>query len=379
MGAARVREHFARRFGGEPAMMASAPGRVNLIGEHVDYNGGQVLPIAIERRTWIAMRPAAAGKESRVSSESQGATGSFDARRPAPAGEWWDYVAGVCAAFAHEGFEVPQFDAFVISDVPAGAGLSSSAALEISIAFLLNETTGAAFPHDKLARLGWWADTEFVGVASGVMDQYASAMCEESRALHLRCDTLETATVPMDETVLIFDTAAPRSLRGSEFNTRRAECEEALELIRRVNPALPNLSAATPDEVDRAGLPPTLLRRTLHVISEISRVERVVASLRAGHGVPGEALYESHESLRTQYECSTPELDWFVETVSEIEGVTGARLTGAGWGGCAIAVGDRQALDGAGLELSEKYEAVFGRAPRIWLTHAASGAALAGA
>jgi galactokinase len=292
-------------------------------------------------------------------------------------GEWWDYIAGVCAAFAHEGVAVPQFDAVVVSDVPTGAGLSSSAALEVSTALILNELTGARLTRDKLARLGWWAETEFVGVASGVMDQYASAMCEESRALHLHCDTLETATVPMEEAVLIFDTVTPRSLRGSEFNTRRAECEEALRLIRRLNPGLPNLCAATTEEVRRAALPSTLSRRALHVISETGRVTEVVESLRLGDGIPGATLYESHESLRADYECSTPELDWFVDTVRSIDGVRGARLTGAGWGGCAIAVGDRQALDDAKPELSGRYEVAFGRAPRIWLTSAASGAAIA--
>jgi galactokinase len=209
------------------------------------------------------------------------------------------------------------------------------------------------------------------------MDQYASAMCEELRALHLHCDTLETATVPMEEAVLIFDTATPRSLRGSEFNTRRAECEEALRLLRQVKPDLPNLCAASPDDVRRAGLPPVLLRRALHVTSETLRVTKVVDALRARSGVPGETLYESHESLRTQYECSTAELDWFVDRMRSVEGVRGARLTGAGWGGCAIAVGDRQALDDAQTELSREYEQAFGRAPRVWLTHATKGASIA--
>lgn len=369
-------ELFARQFGGEPAMLASAPGRVNLIGEHTDYNGGQVLPIAIERRTWIALRPSGK-KQSRVHSASETADGSFDARRPTAAGKWWDYMAGVCAAFAHEGVAIPQFEAVVASDVPAGAGLSSSAALEVSTAVALNELTGAGFTADRLARLGWWAETEFVGVASGVMDQYASAMCEKLGALHLHCDTLETATVPMEEAVLIFDTATPRSLRGSEFNTRRAECEEALKLLRQVKPDLPNLCAASPDDVRRANLPPVLSRRALHVTAETRRVTKVVDSLRAGTGVPGETLYESHESLRTKYECSTAELDWFVDRVRGVNGVRGARLTGAGWGGCAIAVGDRDALDDAQTELSREYEAAFGRAPRVWLTRAAGGASIA--
>ena len=287
-------------------------------------------------------------------------------------------MAGVCAAFGREGIAVPQFDAAVVSDVPAGAGLSSSAALEVATAFLLDALTGGACGAAKLALLAWWAETDFVGVACGVMDQSASAMCEELHALHLHCDTLQTASVPMGEAVMIFDTATPRSLRASKFNKRRAECEKALKILRRKNPELPNLAAATPEQIDAAKLSAVLLRRARHVTAETRRVEQVVASLLSGGGVPGAALYESHESLRTQYECSTPELDWFVNTVREVPGVTGARLTGAGWGGCAIAVGDLAALEGAKPELSRKYEIAFGRKPRVWLTRAAGGASVEG-
>jgi galactokinase len=304
------------------------------------------------------------------------AAGEFDALAPEAVGGWWDYVAGVCAAFGGEDITVPQFDAAIVSDVPAGAGLSSSAALEVATAFLLDELTGRTFDAAKLALLAWWAETEFVGVACGVMDQFASARCEDRHALHLHCDTMESASVPMDETVMIFDTVTPRSLRGSKFNARRAECEKALKILRRRNPALPNLAAATPEQIEAAKLSPVLLRRARHVTSETRRVEQVVSSLQSGGRLPGPALYESHESLRTQYECSTPELDWFVNTVREVPGVTGARLTGAGWGGCAIAVGEVSALDGAKAELSRKYEIAFGRKPRVWLTRAAGGAAV---
>jgi len=371
-----AREFFRRVFKDEPELIGSAPGRVNLIGEHTDYNGGQVLPIAIERRTWMALRKARDTSRSRVHSRSHSEPGHFDARSPLSVGKWWDYIAGVCAAFGREGVTIPQFDAVVIGDVPSGAGLSSSAALEVATAFLLDHLTDSSRSPAQMAMLGWWAETAFVGVACGVMDQYASAMCEESRALHLRCDTLETVSVPMTEAVMIFDTASPRSLRASEFNTRRAECEKALELLRRADPELPDLAAATPAQVEASDLPPVLLRRARHVTSETRRVEQVVSSLRQGEGVPGNELYESHESLRTQYECSTPELDWFVNTMRGVPGVTGARLTGAGWGGCAIAVGKLTALEDAQTELIRKYEIAFGRKPRVWLTRAARGAAV---
>ncbi|HET6761723.1 MAG TPA: hypothetical protein VFH13_06460, partial [Gemmatimonadaceae bacterium] len=220
----------------------------------------------------------------------------------------------------------------------------------------------------------WRVETQFVGVPCGVMDQFASAMCLEGHALHLWCDTLETEQVVMRETVLIFDTGVPRSLRASEFSQRRKECEEALTFLRRANPSLPNLAAAEPAAVKAARLPPALSKRATHVTEENRRVDQVVEHLMRSGTIPGGLLYDSHASLRNNYECSTDELDWFVDEVRAKPGITGARLTGAGWGGCAIAVGDPAALSEAAEELSPKYQTRFGRAPRTWLTRADQGA-----
>ncbi|HEY4954427.1 MAG TPA: hypothetical protein VII02_06035, partial [Gemmatimonadaceae bacterium] len=194
--------------------------------------------------------------------------------------------------------------------------------------------------------------------------------------LHVWCDSLDTEQVKMREAVIVFDTAAPRSLSASQFNRRRLECQEALALLRQRNPKLQNLAAAHPDEVRAARLPGDLAKRALHVTEENVRVAEVVESLKTSGSVSGEALYASHESLRTQYDCSTAELDWFVDKAGKIPGVRGARLTGAGWGGCAIAVGSLEALTGAQRPLCSEYEASFGRKPRAWLTNAAQGAKL---
>jgi galactokinase len=369
-----ARAHFRRTFGAEPDVVASAPGRVNVIGEHTDYNGGQVLPIAIDRRTYVAMRARPNGALSRIVSDNQPVPAEFDIRDIAPSDQWWDYVVGVATAFEATGARLPQLDAIVTSDVPPGSGLSSSAALELASAVAIAGVLGENRDHKDLARLSWTAETSFVGVSCGVMDQFASALCEKGNALHLWCDTLETEQVPMRESVLIFDTNAPRSLRSSEFNQRQLECREALRLLRQRNPALDNLAAARPSEVRAARLPRILEKRALHVTEENLRVESLVEELHQSGTVAGEILLESHESLRTQYECSTPELDWFVDNVRVISGVRGARLTGAGWGGCAIAVGDNDALDGAREELSERYTTFFGRSPRTWLTKAEHGA-----
>ncbi|MFL5576137.1 MAG: galactokinase [Gemmatimonadaceae bacterium] len=372
-GAAGAGALFAREFGREPAVVASAAARVNLIGEHTDYNGGEVLPIAIARRLWVAMAPARDGARSRAVSATEGARGSFDATGPGRAGAWWDYVAGTVGELRAAGVALPQVDLAVWSDVPPGAGLSSSAALEVATGVAAVTLVGAPTPPAEIALLGQRAESRFVGVAVGIMDQFASALGRRGHALHLWCDTAETEQVPMRDAVLIFDTAVPRSLRGSAFNTRREECERALALLRRRDPALRDLAHAEPAEVRAAGLPDVLARRALHVSEETRRVGAAVAAMKGGGSPPGELLLASHASLRDLYECSSPELDWFVEHAMRHDGVRGARLTGAGWGGCAIAVGDDGALAAAAPALARDYAARFGREPRVWLTRAEEG------
>jgi galactokinase len=369
-----LRAQFKARFNQQPEIIASAPGRVNIIGEHTDYNGGQVLPIAIDRRTYVALRAAPNANASRVFSMSEDRGGEFDAQEPERAGAWWDYMAGVCAKITGDGIIPPQFDALVASDVPIGAGLSSSAALEVATALAITAVAKRRLEKKDVALVGWRAETEFVGVNSGVMDQFASALCEKGHALHVWCDTLDTESVPMEECVLIFDTATTRSLRGSQFNTRRAECEEAFQLLKRKFPELNNLADASVDEIEEAELPDVIAQRALHVAEENARVGTVVRDLQTSGRVPGRVLYESHESLRVQYECSTPQLDWFVDRMQQANGISGARLTGAGWGGCAIAVGSPDALRSVRDKTAADYEQKFGLKPRIWLTFAGDGA-----
>ncbi|HEV7596560.1 MAG TPA: galactokinase [Gemmatimonadaceae bacterium] len=374
VNAAGARDYFRETFGGLPDIIGSAPGRVNIIGEHTDYNGGQVLPIAIDRRTFVAIRARPGSSVSRIVSPREPTVAEFDVRRIAASGQWWDYMTGVCAAMESAGARVPQFEAVVQSDVPMGSGLSSSAALEVATALSLARIVSEPPDMKKLALLSWRVETQFVGVASGVMDQFASALCLEGHALHLWCDTLETEQVTMPDAVLIFDTNSPRELRASQFNQRRAECEEALAVLRRSRPSLLYLAAASLEEIRLADLTARIRKRAVHVVEENARVEKLVMQLMQVRTVAGELLYQSHESLRDNYECSTPELDWFVDSVRGKPGVTGARLTGAGWGGCAIAVGELDALAGAADDLAAQYEARFGRKPGTWLTRAGSGA-----
>src|SRR5919112_5065430 len=271
VGAERVGALFLEEFDVAPVVVASAAACVNLIGEHTDYNGGEVLPIAIARRTYVAVGPSHEAA-SRAVSATQRAHGTFDAARPERADAWWDYVAGVVHELRGAGVEVPQLDVAVWSDVPAGAGLSSSAALEVATGIALSSLLGADIPLDRLALLGQRAESRFVGVNSGIMDQFASALGEEGHALHVWCDTATYEQIPMRDAVLIFDTAVPRSLRSSAFNTRRAECEQALALLRARDPAVDNLAQASPEMVRDAHLPTVLEKRALHVSEETRRV-----------------------------------------------------------------------------------------------------------
>ncbi len=372
-----VRALFVDRFGREPDVVASAPGRVNLIGEHTDYNGGEVLPIAIARRTWVAAgRATGSGAEPllRAVSATQPATGRAELKQPRRSGEWWDYLTGVAAPLLEASGESASLDLGVDSDVPTGAGLSSSAAIEVAAALAVARLLGQPLELREAAMIAWRAETGFVGVACGIMDQFASALCRPGEALHLECDTARYDFAPFRDTLLIFDTAIPRSLRMSHYNERRAECEEALRLLRERWPELPTLAAAEPEQVLEARLPPPLDGRALHVSRETRRVRDAVAALRAGGRISRELLVGSHESLRDLYDCSRPELDWVVERAITLAGVRGARLTGAGWGGCAIVVGEEAALREAGPLLAREYEARFALVPRLWLTGASSGA-----
>jgi galactokinase len=376
--AGSVRSLFVERFGREPDLVASAPGRVNLIGEHTDYNGGEVLPIAILRRTWVAAGLASTGAGAapmlRAVSANQPATGTAPLISPKRSGQWWDYLTGVAAPLLERSGRSDSIDLAVASDVPTAAGLSSSAALEVSTALAVAGSLDLDIPLEEAAMIAWRAETGFVGVACGIMDQFASALCRAGEALHLECDTARYDFAPFRDALLIFDTAIPRSLRTSHYNERRAECEEALRLLRERWPDLPTLAAAEPEQVMEAHLPPPLDRRALHVSRETRRVRDAVAALRAGHRISRELLVGSHESLRDLYECSRPELDWVVERAITLPGVQGARLTGAGWGGCAIVVGDEDALREAGPVLAREYETRFALVPRLWLSTAASGA-----
>ncbi len=367
MSAGAVADLFQRSFGAAPAVIASAPGRVNLIGEHIDYNGGEVLPIAITSRTFVALGPSG-GSRSRAVSREETTAGEFVNADGMPAGAWWDYVHG---ALRQAGCDAPVAIA-VASDVPVGAGLSSSAALEVATVLAAWSWRDVPWTPDSVAMAAHRAERDFVGVPCGIMDQYASACARADHALRVWCDDARTAFVPFDRDVLIVDTGDPRHLRSSAFADRRQSCEAALRVLQEASPGVRALAHADPQLV-AAALHGESLRRARHVVSEQARVHRVVEALARGEPL-GALLLDSHRSLRDDYECSSPRLDWVVEWAMTRPEVDGARLTGAGWGGCAIAVGDRGALRDVATALATAFEARWGPAPRTWITGAGDGA-----
>ena len=381
VNAAAARQLFEKRFGRAPDVVASAPGRVNLIGEHTDYNGGEVLPIAIARRTWVAVSVDTAARSSLLHavSSNEANVGDASLHNPVRSDRWWDYITGVAAPLIASplgGGRRIAINAAVVSDVPAGSGLSSSAALEVAAGLAISAALGESLPAREAAMMAWRAETEFVGVACGIMDQFASALAKEGHALHLDCETTDTSDAPFPDAVLIVDSAVRRSLRHSEFNQRRAECEQALAALQQRWPAIRSLAMATPEQIDEAALPDPIGRRAMHVSRETRRVREAVAMLRAGRSLSGQLLLDSHASLRDLYDCSREELDWLVERSVREPGVRGARLTGAGWGGCIIAVGSEEALSAAAPAIERDYIARFALTPRLWLSKAAPGASV---
>jgi galactokinase len=341
----RARRRFAERFGAGPApRVAVAPGRVNLIGEHTDYNDGYVLPMAIARAAVVVFRPRA----DRI---LRGHAVAFDETREraldalaAPGGhDWLSYVAGVAWAFAAEGLAVPGLDVVIDGDVPLGAGLSSSAALEMATARALCAAGEIAWEPVRMARLGQRAENQFVGMNCGIMDQFASAVSEEGTALLLDCRSLETRAVPVpeDAAVVVMDTGARRALAGSAYNDRRAACERVVAHLRALDPSVRALRDVTPAllERGRAGLDPIDYRRAGHVVPESRRPVEMAKAFETGDlAAAGRLMNDSHFSLRDLYEVSCEELDLITEIARRQTACFGARMTGAGFGGCAVAL-----------------------------------------
>lgn len=338
----RARERFIAEFGTPPVAIRSAPGRINLIGEHVDYHGGHVLPVATSWRTAVALGPGS-GRLRAVSEHGARVESEWPPRRT---GSWSDYVAGV-AALGGVGAPLDAgLDVAVASDLPVAAGVSSSAALEVATGFALAAWSGRAAPPRSLADLAWRAETEFVGVPCGRMDQLASALAPPGEALLINCRSLEMRAVPVGVDLVLVDSGESHQLRDSAYAERRREGEEALRLLRVEFPALESLIDVPPARLGTTAvrLKEPLNRRVRHVVSENQRAIHAARALEAGDFAAfGLLVSASHQSLRDLYECSTPRLDRIVEAARVLPRVLGARLVGAGWGGSVLVVVERGA------------------------------------
>lgn len=378
---ARLARQFQDLYGETPELY-SAPGRVNLIGEHTDYNAGFVLPMAIDRRTYVA---GSVRRDTRIVARSVNLDSSieFDLTQPGPTrrGSWIDYVEGTARALLERGFAVPGANLLVESDVPAGAGLSASAALELAVGYALAGLGGAAAPDRvQLALAGQAAEHYYVGTLCGIMDQYIAALGQKDRALLIDCRSLEFEAVPLElgsASVLICDTKVKHELSSSAYNQRRHECEEGVRAIALLRPEVRALRDVTPSEFQAlaAELPPVIAKRCRHVVTEIARTLAAARHLRAGELTElGALMSASHVSLRDDYEVSCPELDEAVDsTVGEI-GVYGSRMTGGGFGGCTVTVVERGDLDRVADRIGERLHSRFGIVPQFFATQACAGA-----
>ncbi|MHB0869513.1 MAG: galactokinase [Chloroflexota bacterium] len=374
---------FRTHFGRPPTWIAEAPGRVNLIGEHTDYNDGFVLPVAIDRSALVAAAPGN-GIASRVWSINLNAESAFDARNPTPTGAqpWSNYIRGVAWALAQTGRCPGQMDLAVESDVPMGAGLSSSAALEVATAAILSMATEANLPPLELALLAHQAENEFVGVPCGIMDQLVSALGAEDHALLIDCRSrsIEYVRLRLQEQgveLIVVDSGVSRQLAASAYRARRQQCEEAVLALRPHIPRpITHLRDVTPADLAAQGshLPPILLRRARHVVSENERVSRSVEALSAGRLEElGQLLADSHLSLREDYQVSVFELDLLVDLARRLPGVIGARLTGAGFGGCTVNLVRVEAVGQFERQVVHEYRRRTGRPAQMHLSQASSG------
>jgi galactokinase len=377
---------FRQRFGKDPAHMGLAPARVNILGEHVDYNDGFVMPAAIDRATTIAFSPADADKHTVLaadfSSEASFTSKSISTKTGAdraPLSEWARYPAGVAWALSEAGLAVRPMNAVFASDVPRGAGLSSSASVEMAFAVAWQSLGGWELSAMQRALLGQRAENKYVGVNCGIMDQFASACGVADRLLLLDCRSLEWQTLPIPENVaiVIADTSVRRKLTASGYNERRAACEEAVKILSKDLPGIKALRDVSMEDFNRLSgqLPMMVEKRARHVVEEIDRSQRAIPLLKEGNIREfGLIMNACHASLRDYYEVSIPELNAMVDIAQGLPGCYGARLTGAGFGGCTVNLVDKPDVDVFAAELAAHYRERTGLKPEIYICHASDGA-----
>ncbi|HZS08830.1 MAG TPA: galactokinase [Blastocatellia bacterium] len=374
-----LKRKFSRLYGGE-AKVYRAPGRVNLIGEHTDYNDGFVMPAAIGFSTWVAIAPRD-DRRIAIHSENFSAGVEFDLDESgARAGHHWsDYVRGVAVKLEETGYHLRGANLFIRGEVPIGSGLSSSAAIEVATGLALADTAGLSVDRVTLAKICQRAENEFVGMRCGIMDQFVSCCGHAGHALMLDCRSLDYKLLPLSDEarLVICNTMVKHQLAGGEYNKRRAECEAGVRHLSQFIPGIAALRDVTIEQLEQHGrdLPEVVYRRCRHVVSENARVPAAATALERGDlAAFGQLMGESHRSLRDDYEVSCNELDLMVELAGEVEGVYGARMTGGGFGGCTINLVSAGSVAQFKRTVAERYRQKTGRKPEIYVCTAAEGA-----
>lgn len=375
MSTDKLTAEFERRYGRPAAFIARAPGRVNMIGEHTDYNDGFVLPAAIERETRIALAPRDDGQVRLAALDLNRHTAfNVDAVEPSLDEGWSNYVRGVAAGLREAGYPLRGADMLVHGNVPIGSGLSSSAALEMASVQAFSAAGRFTVPPDEAARVGQAAEHRFVGAKTGLMDQLASALGQAGHLLliDIRSLAYRPVPVPSNAAILIADTSVRRQLASSAYNERRSQCEAAAAAM-----GVPALRDATLDMLARADVPDVVRRRAQHIIEENGRVLQAVDAFERGDlARAGELMNGSHFSLADLYEVSSKELDIMAALLRQQPGCYGARLTGAGFGGCCVALMEADQAEAAIPVVAKAYEDATGLRPALYLTRAADGASV---
>jgi galactokinase len=366
----RARQHFRDAFGDSPTAVVVAPGRINIIGEHTDYNGGFVMPAAIDRYVAVALR-LRSDSQINLWSDRYPTPVHYDRRPSSRQGAWPDYVLGVATEIDRRWNASPGFDAIVVADLPPGSGLGSSGALEVATALSLTSALGLSAQAIDVAGLCQSAENDFVGARTGIMDQFATLFSRAGFAILLDSRSLarEHVELPAGEFAwLLADTGVRHELASSSYNDRRADCARAAA-------ALGMTSLRDASEADLARLDdPVLRRRARHVVTENARVLAAADTLRqrAPRGL-GPLLYASHDSLRRDFEVSCRELDCLVELAARMPAVVGARMMGGGFGGCALVLAEAENLDDLEKALADGYVEQFHRAPEFYRVHSVDG------
>jgi|WetSurSiteA1Bulk_404760.scaffolds.fasta_scaffold21396_1 galactokinase len=371
---------FQERYTTRPRLFR-APGRVNLIGEHTDYNDGFVLPMAIDRETVVAIAPRA-DRILRVWSINLDDSQELNLDKPEPGhqGNWTDYVQGIAAALADRGLTLSGADIALTSDVGIGSGLSSSAALEISLGTALIAVAGSTIDKLSLALAGQTAEHRHVGILCGIMDQYTSVHAVKNHAILLDCRSLEAKQIPLrlgEYQVVVCDSRVRHALASSEYNRRRNDCLSGVQSLQAVLPGIRALRDVTTDQLQAhpSILPETIFRRCRHVITENDRTVQAADALSAGDVAEvGRLMLESHQSLKDDYEVSCSELDILVESAIAQPGVLGARMTGGGFGGCTVNLVPRNRFESFRANVSREYQRKTQVTPDIFPVHASAGA-----